>query len=522
MPRVRLRTSGIELGYDEVVALGDFYPSNEAMHNAPRQELTNSENTGILDTIRAEIKGKREGLDVAYQKATEWRDVVRYDRLGKRLGTEGEFALDVKAGEHGLSYLELAKYDIHFAELNKQTWEAGHSDAVDKADKARLEQDRTKKLEQTNDAYTTNALADHFLTDAFAAGHLLVKSKFREVAAGFVAQNHDKVVDAVASSLVHDHHGAIFELVSWKMREKYRKIPVLGALPVIGGLFGLLVGGIAWLASYLLPGFVEGQVKDTIRDLEQHGQPNLLIDVASKVAHDFYNREGVDVSNARGDTWRTFGDENLGRTSSTWQLLSLAVLRSRADVAETLRGKRPADLLEAWTYVPIPPPAFDQLATTKAGELLLRSRDNPAAHLMARNIDTLKVVTAFEERETGRKEEAGKHEKRVEEYLANIRRTGRPEDRMDSDDIAREIVASPEAYAKLSLPEKVILVQEMLTGWTGGADQRTILVVLREVEGRGQLREFVRKVTAPRLRSKFGGSEREQLLEILGRAGAGQ
>ena len=50
----------------------------------------------------------------------------------------------------------------------------------------------------------------------------------------------------------------------------------------------------------------------TIRNLEQHGQPNLLIDVASKVAHDFYNREGVEVSNARGDTWRTFGDENLG------------------------------------------------------------------------------------------------------------------------------------------------------------------------------------------------------------------
>jgi hypothetical protein len=342
------------------------------------------------------------------------------------------------------------------------------------------------------------------------------------VASGFVAANHDRVVNAVASSLVHDHHTAIFELVSWGIADKFRKIPVLGAIPVLGGLVGLLAGGFAWLASFITPGFVEGFVRGKIRDVEQHGQPDLLVNVASKVAHDFYNREGVEVTNARGDTWRTFGDENLGRSSATWQLLSLAVMRSRADIAETLRGAQPVDLLDAWSYVPKPPLNFDQHATAKAAELLLRTRDNPAAHLMARNIDLLKLTTAFEEREESRKRDAGEHEKRVADYLQHIRATGRIEDRMHSDDIAREIVATPDAYAKLSVQEKAILVQEMLTGWTGGDDQRSILAVLREVEARGQLRRLVGIVTAPRLRSKFGGAELDELLRILARSGAPQ
>jgi hypothetical protein len=523
MPRLRLRKSGVELGYDEIVALGDFYPSDDAMHNAPREELTNAEGTGVLDVIRAEVRGRRKGLDAAYQKATQWRDVVRYDRLGKRLGTEGEFELGFtptpakpEPGTPGTSYLELAKSDIHFARENRATWEKGHNDAVDKADRARLERDGTKRRDLENDAYTTNALADHFLTDAFAAGHLIYKSQFRKVAAEFVEQNHDKIVDAVAHSLVRDHRGAVFELVSWKVR----KIPVLGSLPILGGLFGLIGGAFAWLATFLVPGFVENRVKNVILDLEKRpDQKGLLVNLASKVAHDHYNRQGVEVVNQRGDRWRTFGDENLNRSSTTWQLLSLAVLRSRADVAETLRSRRPPDILDAWSYVPIPPAGIDKEAVSTAIELMLRPRDNPVAHLFARNIDTIKASTEFEESEKEREEKAGKQQKRVARYLEHIRTVGRIEDRMDSDDVAREIVATPEVYRGLTVREKAILVQEMLTGWTGGDDQRAIITVLRETEARGQLRQLLGIVTLPRLRWKLGGSELREALELAKRVG---
>jgi hypothetical protein len=142
------------------------------------------------------------------------------------------------------------------------------------------------------------------------------------------------------------------------------------------------------------------------------------------------------------------------------------------------------------------------------------------ADLFAANIDTLKLSTAFEDREKERKERAGKHSKRVNEYLDHIERTKRIEDRMDSDDIAREIVATPETYATLPVRKKAILVQEMLTGWVGGDDQRSILVVLHDVEARGQLRELLRIVTVPRLRSQFGGAEGKELEQILKRAGA--
>jgi Domain of unknown function (DUF4157) len=545
VPRIRLRRSGLEIGYDEAVALGDFYVAHgarlenaqralgdvsvgvEAMHNAPREELTNSEGTGILDMIRAEIAGRRAGLDLAYQRATQWRDVVRYDRLGKRLGREGEFELGLertiaepKPEEHGLSYLELAKSDIHFARENRATWERGHLDAIQKAEEAGRERDAATRRARANDAYLTNALADHFLTDAFAAGHLLYKSQFRQVAAEFVRQNHDRVLDAIASSFVRDHRGALFELVSWGVSSAIRKVPVLGAIPVLGGLAGLVVGAFAGVVSLFAPGLLEGIVKSKIRDLEQRpDQKGLLVNIASKVAHDYYNREGVEVTNARGDTWRTFGDENLNRSSATWQLLSLAVLRSRADIAETLGGARPEDPLDALSYVPIPPPDFDRQATAKAGELLLRPRDNPAAHLMAQNIDVVKAGTEFDEREAERRREAGERKDRVGRYLEHIRTTGRIEDRMDSDDVARDIVATPDVYAGLRVSEKAILVQEMLTGWTGGDDQRAILAVLREVHARGQLRDLLRKVTVPRLRSKLGGAELREALELASRVG---
>lgn len=518
-PTLTLRTSGLRVTYGEAVALGDLYHSNEAMHRAPRRELTNAEGTGLLDLVRAEVRGRPGfNFNAGYERATQWRDVARYDRLGRRLGTEGEAALGEKPAalkDHGLSYVELAKSDLHFAGENRRTWEAGHRSAVDKAERAAAEQDRAARQELSNDAYTTNALADHFLTDAFAAGHLMQKANFRAMWAQFVQANHDRVVDAVAAATVRDHPGAIFELASWKVRSW----PGLRSIPVLGGLAGLLGGAVAWLVSVFIPGWAENEVKDTIHKLEQEDR-SLLEEAASKAAHDHYNRVGVEVSNAQGDRWRAFGDDHLRRSSTTWQLMSLAVMRSRADVAETLRGRRPADVLQAWTYAPIPPVGFDRQAMDTAAELMLRHHDNPVADVFAKNIDLVKVIKPFKERETERQGEAQGRQDRLRRYLEHIRATHRIEDRMDSDDVARDIVATPDEYAKLSLREKAILVQEMLTGWTGGDDQRAILTVLRDVRASGELPELLRIVTVPRLRSKFGGDERRQLMEIL--AGQGR
>ena len=519
-PALTLRDSGVTLTYSEVVALGDFYPTVESMHRAPRSELVNADGTGLLDLIRREVSARDHvNFNVAYQRATQWRDVVRYDRLGRRLGTEGELVLGAERAvapggdptrRLGLSYTELAKTDLHFARENESTWTAGHEAAVALAERARGETDRARRQALTNDAHLRNALADHFLTDAIAAGHLLNKSHFRTLAAAFVRGNRDRIRDAVASSLVRDHPGTIYELVSWKVQ----RAPVISSIPVFGFLIGVVVGALAGLAALLLPGVVENMVKSTIRDVERT-QPNLFEDIGSKVAHDHYNREGVVVTNRRGDRWRTFGDDNLRRSSATWQLLSLAVLRSRADIAETLRGRRPGNLLAAWEYVPIPPTGFDELALRTASDLMLRPRGNPVADLMAANIGMLKVQTEFEESEEERRREARSKEERVERYLRNIRRRGRIEDELDSDDVARDIVARPAVYRTLTLPEKAILVQEMLTGETYDADERAILEVLRDVRRRGELRFLLRAVPAPRLRSKFDGEEARQLEQIL-------
>jgi hypothetical protein len=108
---------------------------------------------------------------------------------------------------------------------------------------------------------------------------------------------------------------------------------------------------------------------------------------------------------------------------------------------------------------------------------------------------------------------------RIERYLETIRTTDRIEDHLDSDDVAREIVATPEVYATLTLREKALLVLEMLEGFTGDEDERAILTILRDVQSQGQLQDLLIWVPIQRLRSNLHGEEYRQLETILGREG---
>lgn len=69
----------------------------------------------------------------------------------------------------------------------------------------------------------------------------------------------------------------------------------------------------------------------------------------------------------------------------------------------------------------------------------------------------------------------------LNEYLANVRALGRPVDELSSDDKAREIVEiwkwDPTRF-RLTSHDKVLLIREMQSGFTGDDDERAILELL--------------------------------------------
>ncbi len=75
---------------------------------------------------------------------------------------------------------------------------------------------------------------------------------------------------------------------------------------------------------------------------------NLLL----KIVHDYYNRNGIDVQNALGQGWKTFGDANLGGSPNTIAMGSLASKASRDAVQDVLATGGTSRAQAALDYIP--------------------------------------------------------------------------------------------------------------------------------------------------------------------------
>lgn len=142
-PRVDPETGTVETPSrtpGEIIALmGDFYGSVEQLAGAPTEELE-----AILEVMREERAGAAPDAAQRFEEITGGR------------------------------YLELAqRNDAHFARLNRAEWRRLHEEAIAEARAAGREGDEARFQR----ALLTDAAAGHFLTDAFAAGHLFDKSE---------------------------------------------------------------------------------------------------------------------------------------------------------------------------------------------------------------------------------------------------------------------------------------------------------------------------------------------------------
>jgi len=379
--RIRL-PNGVELTYGQVLALsGDFYRSPEALLRAPRSEVEAV--LRVMATERAEVaaspvhrpsQAESDANNADYELATRGRGHASPSATalaGDPAAASGPHG-EVREGEHlesgapgaEASYLDLASSNLaHFSpenvslnwiakhqlalDLARQAWRSRHpgavpapmtpgrhpgapsaagaatsaglpattaaaakaapgrpdpSAAVTPAGLASAEQAAPRDEQAEAQAWLAAAFADHFLTDAFAAGHLVSGSAGRTLGQKFFTANESAIKDACLKCAVAD------------------------------GMYSLPAEAIIWALSRIL----------------KSRAPSLLL----KTVHDYYNRSGVEVRNALGQVWKTYGDAYLGGSPDTLTMAQLATKASRDAVQDVLATGGTKRAQAALDYLP--------------------------------------------------------------------------------------------------------------------------------------------------------------------------
>jgi hypothetical protein len=303
--------SGVTLDYGEGIAMGDLFEAPEQMLSAPDAKLK--------ELSRLIQKDKSGPAGVVTTK--EWNAAT------------------------GGQYLELAqKNEAHFAPSNsafvpasgsvgadhKSSWEKYHTLAI-----------REAQAGNRDKALAINAFADHFLTDAFAAGHLFNRrdlmnffnSRLTVNPKGEFTADSVAFFDAVAAAAFV---GPVQTEFSQHETVEYK-----------GGFFRPNINSVSRFSILL-------------QEIHKR-EPSLLSGAVVKAVHDTLNREpgGVPVENNMGDKWDLSGDKTLNTDSK--RVARTAVAQSQLNVLDSFKLIGPIDLpaefKKVWDYVPHPTPA---------------------------------------------------------------------------------------------------------------------------------------------------------------------
>jgi hypothetical protein len=309
-PSIKIMVNGVSLDYGTVIAMGgDLFRKPEDLAKAPPDELK-----AIAALVAEE---KRTGKPVSTER---WQSATKGRFLDLAAQNEAHFAPSNAAfvAPTGMSTAD-----------HKRAWEENHRKALAAA-----------RAGRKDEALLINAFGDHFLTDAFAAGHLFNK---RDVMERFNAQlptkgagdkreftkDSEKFFDAVAkTAFVGD---VAREFSKYETVERH-----FGFHPNINS---------ASRFSTLL----------------QHihlERPELLESAVAKGIHDRLNSlpGGLPVENALGDHWPLSGDKTLN--AQTLAIAKRAVAQSQLNVIATFRAAKepdyPALFKRVWDYTPRP------------------------------------------------------------------------------------------------------------------------------------------------------------------------
>jgi hypothetical protein len=331
----------------DIIALGDFYEDPKELFAAPPEELAK-----LVELVHRDRDFYQSGKGKAVTDE-EWEGA-----------TAGR-----KKGKH---YIDLAAKNVtHFDAPRSETgFEAGEDNNREKWFKHFKEALQLAQKKQMGQALVTNAFADHFLTDAFSAGHLINKAETVQKAHG--TDTDKKRMDDDAT------------------REAFEKRIARGILADPRGkvLYGYQSRTSAW--NVVFGGGWNDMNEDSLAgvvDMIRYHDEGTFYSMFVKAVHDRLNQDivkgsgGIRVKNAVGDEWKLSGDKTLKSSPDTLKYGKKAVDKARQAVQDA-EGKDKVDYVAlaktVWDIVPVPTGAGD-LQITAAETALLDPKQQSAA-----------------------------------------------------------------------------------------------------------------------------------------------
>jgi hypothetical protein len=325
------RDPGVAFSYGELLAMGDLFESPEEMMGADPAELTRLKALIDRNTEYYRTGKTTPSLDVSHsewEKATNGRYLTLAEKNYKHFSPNTLFddAVAQAATSHG---------------NNRSAWESYHRQAIEEAQRLAVLPENQGRSYVPEYALGINAFGDHFLTDAFASGHLINKelmiAYFRKnfFSGGGLNDAAEDFFDRVAKA-------AFVEDVA----KKFSKLETVD-YPFCA---------LGWCLKKR-PNITSAWMFKNLLLEAANAEPDKVANFAVKALHDELNEKGVEVTNAAGDgTWKLTGDGYLNAKS-------LAVMRKA--VQQSVDNINDPSILQSnvnfgpyfdrvWRYVPQP------------------------------------------------------------------------------------------------------------------------------------------------------------------------
>ena len=353
---------GVQFSYGQIIGMAaDLFGTVEQMMSASVDELSKIKALVERSTSFYEKKGKTNVTN------KEWNDATSGQYLKLAEDNFEHFAPDV------LFTGEAFAAGANKRGNNKDAWERHHRRAVEEAQKTVQEAKAAgKPVPFLEWPLIINAFGDHFLTDAFASGHLINKEVMIESFKSMFFQSGALTADG--QQFFTD---VATEAFQGDVAKKFSALEV--ADPIVGNL-----------RPDIDSAFMFAQV--LIRAATQ--EPDRIANVAVKALHDVLNEDGIQVNNDAGDgPWTLKGDEHLD--PKTLKVMMKAVQQS-VDNVNAAAKQTTIDMARCfslvWRYVP----RLTDTSLTKVKALAKEFSDpksktlvKAAARIITREVDTL-------------------------------------------------------------------------------------------------------------------------------------
>jgi hypothetical protein len=290
------QSPGVAFSYGAIIAMaGDLYETPLDLIRADVQELTKLKELVDRSTRFYATRKADKALDVDNDT---WDEATggRYLRLAEDNYTH--FAPDTLFGGLGVTHGN-----------HRSEWETYHRQAIEEAQRLALLPENQNRSYIPASALVINAFADHFLTDAFASGHLINKDV---VIAKFLAKF---LSGSSPNSAARDFFARVAEKAFvGDVRQRFSVLETFEPR-------------LLWWHPNI--DTTNAFRKLLIEAIEQ--EPVKVANLAAKALHDRLNKEGFQVTNAAGDgEWHLNGDQFLNK--DTKPIMRKAVEQSIANI----------------------------------------------------------------------------------------------------------------------------------------------------------------------------------------------